>query len=108
MSYFTPGGGQISVSQTGASNPAVQNIPMAVAGTEYTIVIPINTRQFELRSRLNGTLQIAYVSGESGITYRTVPAGCAYIETGLLLSTSLTVYIQSTKSSDTLEAISWV
>jgi hypothetical protein len=108
VSYFTPGGGQISVSQTGASAPAVQNVPMAVAGTEYTLVVPINTKQFELRSRLSGTLKIAYVVGESGITYRTVPAGCTYIETGLLLSASLTIYIQSTKTSDTLEAISWV
>lgn len=108
MSYFTPGGGQLSIAQTGASNPSVQNVSMALAGTEYTVTIPISTKQFELRSRLSGTLQIAYVSGQSGITFRTVPPGCAYIESGLLLNSNLVIYIQSTKPNDTLEAVSWV
>jgi hypothetical protein len=108
MSYFTPGGGQISVQQSGATNPSVQNIALTTAGTEYTAVIPTNSRQFELRSRTFATIQVAYTSGESGITYRTVPAGCAYIETGLLLSSNLTVYVQSTKNNDVLEVISWI
>lgn len=109
MSTFSSSSGNnIQVSPSGSTNPTVQNIAMATAGTEYSAVLPTGTTQFEIRSRLYGKLQFSYTSGQSGTVYRTLPQGCAYSEAGLLLSAPLDIYVQSTKDNDVLEVVSWV
>jgi hypothetical protein len=81
---------------------------MTTAGTEYTATLPTGTTQFEIRSRLYGKLQFSYTSGQSATVFRTLPQGCAYSETGLLLVAPLAIYVQSTKDNDILEVVSWV
>lgn len=108
MATFGPvGSSTVTSSATGATNPVVQNVVMTTAGTEYSCTVVTSTTRFELRSRQLGVLKLSYVSGASGTTFKTIPAGCAYVEANLLLGSPTTIYIQSSKNGDTLEIVSW-
>lgn len=98
-----PGGGAGGVSTV----PSLSNLNMPTAGTEYSFSLTAGTKQFEIRSRASGKLQLAFASGESGTTFVTIWPGNAYKEIGLLLSDVLAVYVQSSRSNDVLEILSW-
>ena len=108
MSTFTPTGG--SATSTGAGNattPEISHVPLAVADTEYEIVLPNNCKQFELKllDRI-ATLKLSYVSGQSGTVYWSVGAGTVFSETGLLLS-GVSIFVQSPRVT-TLILKTWV
>jgi hypothetical protein len=98
-----PGSGSGAVMTT----PDISNLNMPTANTEYTFPLPAGTKQFEIRSRALGKLQLAFIEGESGSTFVTVWPGNSYREIGLLLSDVLDVYIQSSRPDDILEILSW-
>jgi hypothetical protein len=88
------------------TSPTLQNITMAVAGTEYSVVIPVGAKRFSVYSRQDSVLQATYTSGQSGLNYFTIGYGVWYTEENLAGS-SLTLYIQSTKNNTVLEVLSW-
>lgn len=50
------------------SGPVIKNIPLSTANVEYSVVLPVGTRRFSIKSRLdtgdaNGIIRYAYVSG---------------------------------------------
>lgn len=88
------------------TSPTLQNISMAVAGTEYSVVIPVGAKRFSIYSRDSAILKAAYISGQSGLNYFTIGYGVSYDENNLAGS-SLTLYIQSNKANTILEVLSW-
>lgn len=110
MSYFTPAGSGGAVSNViveGSTNPTVATVSMALAGTEYSYVLPTNCKQFMIKLRGSGTLQFSYVSGESGTTYMEIPRYCFYAESDLNLNAATTLYFQSSSASQVAELIVW-
>lgn len=91
-----------------AATPSIQNISAPVSpGTEFSFSIPSGAKKFTIRSRLLGELRVAYASGETATKYITVMRGQAHYEDNLLLASSVTVFMTSTKASDTIEVLSW-
>lgn len=110
MSSFAPGGGitQTSGNVTLTSDkvsPVILNSILTTAGTEYTITLR-NCVSFLLKSRLLGTLQLSYISGNSGSIYLTIPRGTIYTESDMAPATRI-LYVQSSIAMDTLEIVYW-
>lgn len=109
MAQFAPSGPSplSTVTTLGPSNPLVANVSIALASTEYSYFIPAGSRRFLLKARGNTTIQLAFVSGDSGTTYLTIPAGTFYSEGDLSLTLGKTIYFQSTQAGQILEIVSW-
>jgi glucose dehydrogenase len=91
-----------------ASSPTTYNVSAAIAGTEYSQVIPAGTKRFMAKVRSgDARMQFAYVSGQSGTNYTTVRVGCFYEEINLNLTASITFYFQTNKATQTLEMLVW-
>lgn len=84
----------ISVDIINAENVLITNLSIPSTGTEYSHALQSGLKQITVRSRVLATVQIAFVSTESGTKYLTLKPG-----TVLHLSdidfTSQTIYLQS-------------
>ena len=88
------------------SKPTISNTTMTSANTEYSYAFPAGTRAFRIKLRdLNALLKIAFVSGQSGSTYITVPYG-DYLEMRAKVGGS-TIYFQSPAAAQTAEIKTW-
>jgi len=88
-----------------ADTPGIANISAPVANTEYSYVLPIDTKQVLIQARL-GKLKLAFISGDSGTTYITVNYGCNFMIENI--KTNSTIYFQSNKALDVIEINTWV
>ena len=87
--------------------PTIANTAMAAANTEYSYDIPAGTKRFEIKLRaLNAQLKLAFVSGESGTTYITIPYGGNYVENDVKAG-PITLYFQSTVAAQVAEIKTW-
>lgn len=97
----------VSISKdTTVSTPSILNVSMPVPGTEYNTVIAAFTKEFSIKSRDGGTIQFAYIAGDSGINYITVPAGSVFTKSNIYSSSGITLYFQCNKIT-TLEVMLW-
>lgn len=96
-----------SINVGGYSTPDIQNISIVAANTEYQFTIPATTKKFSIKARNNSKLQICFVSGQSGTNFKTIFPGSYYEETGLDMTTALTIYFRGNKAADVLEVSSW-
>lgn len=106
VSTSSGGGTDVNDSAIVVQNPTIQNTTATLAGTEYSIVLPANTKRFILRARDSAKLQIAYVSGQTATEYYTVYPGFCLAEDSINKA-SLTVYFQSSKAGEEIEVKSW-
>ena len=91
-----------------AEDPFIVNLTLGVAGTESSIVLPVNTVRFVIRERRNGKLQFSWTAGQSGTTFFTIPRGNSYSEEGLQLVAPKTIYLQApNKDNADIELIYW-
>lgn len=88
-----------------SGSPTIYNVSSLLADTEYFQALTNNTKQFLVRVRGTSVLKLAFVVGESGINYITIPPGCTYEAVGL--SFSGTLYFQTTKAAQIIEIIEW-
>lgn len=88
--------------------PTIVNISMPISGNEYSFNIPLNTKFIFFKSRKNGKLQYAYISGNTGTTYRSVSPGVLQQIYNIKTISGNTMYIQSTKNNDVLEIEYWI
>ena len=88
--------------------PDVDNVTMAVAGSEYSYALVNGTKKITLKSRENGKLQITWTSGTSGSNYITIGPGSSYTIDNIDVGAGLVLYFQSTKTADTLEIMYWI
>lgn len=110
MSAFTPagsGGAPSTTTIVGATNPTIAHVTMPVSGTEYSYTVPTGAKQFLVKLQSLAVLQLAYVSGQSGTTYITVPRGCFYAESDLTLTAPVTLYFQANTATQVLEVVFW-
>lgn len=85
----------------------VANVAMASANTEYSYAVPAGTHKILMKLRDTGQpFKLAYVSGESGTTYITVPANTSK-EILDIRGTGITLYFQSPGASQTMEIEGW-
>lgn len=108
--YFGASGGSSpvsSTSQTGPTNPTLYVDTIALAATEQSYALPAGTRWFSIINHDIKDLQIAYVSGNSGTTYRIIPRGCASYHPKLNSTASITIYFQAAAAGGRLEIESW-
>lgn len=113
MSVFTSfgtssGGGPITVNIQGATTPAISQVLMPTANTEYSFTFPADCKQFQVKLQSDATLKVAYVLGDSGSLFLTVPRYCFYAESNLTLPGTVTLYFQCTQPSQVLEVLTWV
>lgn len=93
-------------SSPSAQSPVITNLLASSANTEVSHSIPDGTQKILIRCRGLAKSQIAFVSTESGTKFVTIPRGATYIQDGLNAS-SLTLYIQTDKASQTIEILTW-
>lgn len=87
--------------------PTIANVAMTSANTEYSYAIPAGTSRYEIKLRaLNALLKLAFISGESGTTYITIPYGASYVENDVK-GGPITLYLQSPTASMTAEIKTW-
>lgn len=89
------------------NNPTIQNITLTNAGTEYSFIIPMSTKRFEMRVRGSAKAQFSFTSGQSNVNFLTLNYGCLYSQDNLALTANLNVYIQANNNSQILEVLSW-
>jgi DNA-binding beta-propeller fold protein YncE len=94
----------------GAATPSIQNVTILTANIENMIVLPLNTKRFQIRVRdAVAKIQLAYTMGDSSVNYITIPRGCNYSEQDLNLTTlNRVLYIQSNKNNIIIECMVWV
>lgn len=114
MSKFSPSGisgianSPTPISISGAVNPNILNVSMAVAGTEYSSTLPVDTVRFIIRLQESvANTQLAYVVGTAGSIYIKINRGCIYGESELTLSSALNLYFQADKPSQVAEIVYW-
>lgn len=85
----------IPVSIDPKSTLTILNISIT-SNVELEITIPSDTKEYELKHRNNGELEISTATGLP--TYWTLYPGCAEIAKGLKLSSDLNLYLIGPKS----------
>lgn len=98
------GGGTIPPVTT----PTIYNVAVTLANTEYSQALSASTKRFSIKMRGFSDLKLAYVSGQSGTIFITIPGGSSYEEINLAGTTALTLYFQSPSASQDVEVVQWV
>uniref|UniRef100_A0A6M3XX73 Tail protein n=1 Tax=viral metagenome TaxID=1070528 RepID=A0A6M3XX73_9ZZZZ len=89
-----------------AVTPNVYNVTMTSANTEYSQALPANTKKFLIKCRAAYDIKVCFTSGQSGITYVTVPAGMSYWE-DLIQPSAITLYFQCATAAQVAEIVAW-
>jgi len=107
MSNITQTPDKVIVDLDGAATPLIFNLSAPTANTEVSQVLSVTVKRLMIRARSgNAKIQFSFVTGESGTKFITIPAGCTYEATDLDLI-SATLFIQTDKSSQTIEILEW-
>lgn len=93
-----------SLGMTNAT-PTIFNVPALVAGTEYSVALPANTRIFVLKSRKLCRVKFAYNSGDTAINYITIGLGGVFEDYNFY--SSQTIYFQTDKNNMTIEVLAY-
>ena len=80
-------------------------ITSPVAGTETNFTLTA-IKRFKMINRGNVNIQYAYLPGESGTNYASIPPGASTEEAGIDDQT-ITLHVQAASPSQRLEVISW-
>jgi len=99
---------QVDVVASGlsAATPALYNVTMTLANTEYSQALPANCQKFTIKCRTNYDVKLAFTAAASGVTYLTIPRGMAYSE-DLIRPATLTLYFQCPTAAQVAEIIAW-
>lgn len=94
-----------------AKTVAFTTTNLATLNTEYTIVLPKGTKQFEILTNTPGaSLRLAYETGKVAAPvepYYPVVPGRSYYEQDLLLDAPKNLYVASTVNSTALNVKIW-
>lgn len=86
--------------------PTTLNLTLTLADTEYSQALPAGSYKIMIKARsLAAATKFSYVSGQSGTTYMTIPAGAVYWDDNI--NTVLTLYAQSPTAGTVLEILCW-
>ena len=93
----------------GSTTPIIYNIDLAIINTEYSQMLPTNTKKFTFQNRAGNDIRFAFETGKVAIPtapYATLKAGMVYFEDNLNL-TSQTLYFAGGNAGDDVELICW-
>jgi len=96
-----------SIAVNAAGTPTILNQSAPVAGTEYSISVPINSKKVTLKARNRSKLQFSFTSGQTNSNYITIPQGSIYELNGLNATVSFSIYFQASKAAEVVEVIVW-
>lgn len=88
-----------------SQDPLIYNVPVLLANTEVSQALTVGTKIFTIRVRGTCGLKLAFVSGQSGTNYITIPPGANYNVEGLNFSGTL--YFQTSKATQIVEILEW-
>jgi len=91
-----------------ATTPVIYNVTMTLADTEYSQVLPANTKKFLIHTRDGTTFRIAFVTGKVATPtapYFTIPGGNGYSEDGI--KATPTLYFGCGSAAKEIEIIAW-
>ena len=89
----------------------IYNLTLTNANEEYSQAIASFAHKIEIKCRTFADMRLAYVSGESGTTYVTIPAGSGRTiaaADGRPISGILTLYLQSPSAGVVAEIEAYV
>jgi hypothetical protein len=91
---------------TSDTTPTISNPTLTTATTEQSIALQNGLKQLIVRvqSPINARLQYAFISGESGTNFMTIPAGTSLSLKDVNFN-SKTLYIQSDKNNTVVEIL---
>jgi len=86
---------------------AVDNISIPTASTEVSHVLPAGTKRFVLQCRAKTLVQLSFTATESGTKYYSIWPGNIFSGEVVKPSSTVTLYLQTPKTSQTVEIITW-
>ena len=88
------------------AKPTIKNTTMTTKDTEYSYALPAGTRAFSIKlEAINTLLKIAFVEGESGTNYITLPYGETLKQNAKVGGS--TIYFQSPTASQKAQITTW-
>ena len=95
------------ITDLSANSPLVTKITLVNIGTEYSLVLPTNTKKFSIR--VVDYSAVTTVSFIPAGTTLSIPRGCSYVvDLVQMQSGNRTLYLKSNKSNTVIECVSWV
>lgn len=92
-------------SLTNPETPKIYNVSVPLANTEVSQALSVDTKKFMIRARGSTKMKLAFISGQSGTNYITIPAGCTFSEDSINFNGTL--YFQCNDASQTVEILEW-
>ena len=92
-----------------ATTPAIYNVTMTLADTEYSQALPANTKKFLIHTRDGTAFRLAFVTGKVAtptVPYFTILANDSYYE-DLIQPAILTLYFGCASAGKIIELIVW-
>lgn len=89
-----------------STTPYLYNVTMTLADTEYSQVLPSQTKKFCIKCRGEYDIKLAFTAEASGTTYLTVPSGQCYWD-DLVRDAVLTLYFQCGTAAQVAEITAW-
>lgn len=93
----------------GATTPAIYNVTMTNANTEYSQALPASCKKFLIHTRAGEAFRLAFVTGKVATPtapYFSITPSDAYSE-DLVLPTSITLFFASATAGAVAEIIAW-
>lgn len=88
--------------------PTIYNVVSpGIPNTEFSQALSADTKQFLIRNRANNDLKIAFTATESGTKFVTLKSSAVLSITNVTL-TSVTIYMQTPGTNETVEILEWV
>lgn len=86
--------------------PAIYNVAMPLADTEYSQALNNATKKIQIRMRVKARARFAFVSGDTILKWVTIEPGAVYFDENLDLD-GVTIYVQSNIVGQTAEILEW-
>lgn len=106
--FGTPGNPiNVTAGLASASNPVIYNVECPIADTEYSQLLPDNTKQFLIKVRDGGAImKVAFVENESDVNYFTIHPGANHLQLDVAID-SKTIYFQLNQPGKVVEILAW-
>lgn len=88
------------------TTPAITNVIVNAANTQFSHPLGANTTRFLIRARNKGKMNIAFINGQTGTNYISLGRGSIYTENNIQNPGALTIYFQ-VNQTDVVEILEW-
>jgi len=89
-----------------ADTPLITNKTVALKDIEETHTLAINTKTFTIKCRASSEIKLAYILGDSGLIFDTIPRGVRFSMNDIRFGGS-TLFFQTDKDAQVVEITEW-